>query len=78
MDGTDFDFEPVGVYTDCFGRVLEIATCEYCQKTMPIRVWNGIEDGKETYNILLRSYDYKGRIIWRCNDCALDIINKAT
>lgn len=62
------DFEPVGVYTDAFGRVLETAICEYCQRTLPIKLWP---------NTLMRSYDYKGRIIWRCNDCAVDMINLA-
>lgn len=32
------DFEPIGVYTDRFGRVLEVAKCEYCQITMPIKL----------------------------------------
>lgn len=63
------DFEPIGVYTDRFGRVLEVAKCEYCQITMPIKLG---------FNTLLRSYDYKGRIIWRCNTCAVDMTNKAT
>jgi|RhiMetdeSRZDD1v2_1073273.scaffolds.fasta_scaffold3734071_2 hypothetical protein len=73
----NIDFEAVSVYTDSFGRVLEVQTCEYCQRTMPIKIWNGIEDGKETYNILLRSYDYKGRLIWRCNDCAVDMVHRS-
>jgi hypothetical protein len=33
---SESDFEPVGVHIDQYGRVLEVATCEYCQKTWPI------------------------------------------
>jgi hypothetical protein len=48
------DFEPIGDYVDPFGNLLEVGTCEYCQRKMPIKLG---------YNTLLHSYDYKGRII---------------
>lgn len=56
------DFEEIGVYTES-----EDAKCEYCQYTMPIKFGP---------NTIVRSYDYKGRIIWRCNDCHRDMLNK--
>jgi hypothetical protein len=62
------DFEPIGVYVDHFGNLLEVAECEYCQHKMPIKLG---------YNTLLHSYDYKGRIIWVCHDCQIDLdLNK--
>lgn len=61
------EFEEITISVSPLGNLLEMETCEYCQRKMPIRF--GV-------NILLRSYDYKGRIIWRCNDCAVDMINK--
>lgn len=63
------DFEEVSVCTDSFGNVLEYGTCEYCQRKMPIHY---------SFNTLLRSYDYKGRIIWRCNDCHRDMLERLT
>jgi DNA-binding beta-propeller fold protein YncE len=41
---------------DCFGRELETQQCEYCGKTKPLKLWNGIKDCMETYEILMVEY----------------------
>ncbi len=38
---------------DVFGTKLEMQTCEYCQKTLPVKLWP---------NTIMHSYDYRGRI----------------
>jgi hypothetical protein len=58
---SESDFEEIDTDT---GTLNDIQTCEYCQRRMPI-IMSKI--------ILIRSYDYRGRIVWRCNDCAEDM-----
>ena len=64
------------IFRDCFGRELETHQCEYCGKTKPVKVWDGIENGRDSYDILMVEYEQKnGRTIWRCNQCSSDIKN---
>lgn len=49
--------------------IANVRKCEYCQRTMNVRSWR--RGGTE-----MRSYDYKGHFIWRCSECATDMINK--
>ena len=62
---------------DCFGRELETQQCEYCGKTKPLMLWNGIKDCMETYEILMVEYlGYNERKLWRCTECSADIAQR--
>jgi ribosomal protein L37AE/L43A len=64
-------------FFDCFGRELEAHTCEYCGKTKPVALWNGIKNCRETFQILMVEYlGYNERKMWRCVECSNDIKNK--
>jgi len=41
---------------DCFGRELETHQCEYCGKVKPVKLWKGIENCRDSYNILMVEY----------------------
>ena len=62
---------------DCFGRELETQQCEYCGKTKPVKIWNGIKDCMETYEILMLEFIGRdGHKAWMCKECYTDIENK--
>ena len=58
---SESDFEEIDTNT---GSLKDVQTCEYCQRTMPI-IMSKIR--------LIRSYEYRGRIVWVCNDCTADM-----
>ena len=62
---------------DCFGRELETHQCEYCGKVKPVKLWNGIENCRDSYNILM--VEFKGREghkTWMCKECYTDIADR--
>jgi hypothetical protein len=62
---------------DCFGRELETHQCEYCGQVKPVKLWNGIKDCKETYEILMVEFIGRdGHKAWMCKECYTDIENK--
>jgi NMD protein affecting ribosome stability and mRNA decay len=67
----------VGKIYDCFGRELEVHTCEYCGVTKPVQHWIGIENGRAEFNVLMFEYIGRdGHKAWKCRECAADIVNK--
>lgn len=65
----------VSRFTDNFGRELEAHRCDYCGEKKPVTV---DPFGFGPANRLMRQVQLDdGRIVWRCNDCAVDIINKS-
>jgi predicted RNA-binding Zn-ribbon protein involved in translation (DUF1610 family) len=63
----------VKIFRDSFGRqITGTAQCEYCGDIKPVEVTMGLRP-----QILMRQFEYHGRTIWRCNECAMDIINQS-
>jgi hypothetical protein len=58
----------------CWGRGLEMRTCEYCGKTKPLNYYGDVETGKPVLPVFeeyVRERD--GQTIWRCWECVEDI-----
>jgi NMD protein affecting ribosome stability and mRNA decay len=64
-------------FRDCWGRELQVETCEYCGVTKPVSHWISIADAKDEYNFLMIQYIGRdGREAWMCKECYMDMENK--
>ena len=62
---------------DCFGRELETQQCEYCGQVKPVKLWKGIENCRDSYNILMVEYiGREGHKTWTCKECYTDIADR--
>lgn len=68
----------VSRFTDCFGREMEAHKCEYCGKRMPLAIMDPFSSKLGAIrNLMTRIELDNGCSIYRCNECAVDIINKS-
>ena len=62
---------------DCFARELETQQCEYCGQVKPVKLWKGIENCMDSYNILMVEFiGREGHKSWTCKECYTDIADR--
>ncbi len=67
------------LFFDCFGQEVEGHACEYCGQAKPVKLWSGIENCRNTYNVLMEQIEHptqQGLKVWCCVDCSNDMKNK--
>ena len=58
----------------CWGRGLELRTCEYCGKTKPLNYYGDVETGQPVLCIFEEyTRERDGKRLWRCGNCKEDI-----
>jgi hypothetical protein len=77
---TKWEYYQVRKFYDPFGRELESQTCEYCNKAMPVQLFE-TEDGipspfpNARRKVLMKQVKIKDRVQWICVECLNDVSN---
>ena len=58
---------------DCWGRGLEVHTCEYCGKIKPVKYYADVETGDHVFTLLDEYLHADGRKLYKCIECSADI-----